>query len=142
VVALVLLAVLTLLGVTAMNTTSMEERMAANTQEGARALQLAETGLALAYADQDAYDIGGLDWTNGQVKRGEVGVGQFRYRANFVASLTPPPGSGWSASQFRVSYYHFESEAEPVAGGAPTGVAAELAGGFRQLTPAGAAETP
>nr|MCU0936636.1 PilX N-terminal domain-containing pilus assembly protein [Gammaproteobacteria bacterium] len=49
IVALILLAVLTLLGVTAMSTTSLEEKMAANTQEGTRAFQIAETGLATGF---------------------------------------------------------------------------------------------
>jgi hypothetical protein len=49
VIALILLLVLTILGVATMNTTSLEERMSANSQEVNRALQAAETGLTAAF---------------------------------------------------------------------------------------------
>jgi type IV pilus assembly protein PilX len=45
VVALILLLVLTLLGVAALRTTTLEERMAANSQERNRAFHAAESGL-------------------------------------------------------------------------------------------------
>ena len=45
IVAMIILVILTLLGVTAMNTTSLQERIASNTQEQVHAFQAAETGL-------------------------------------------------------------------------------------------------
>lgn len=45
VIALVMLLILTILGVTAMNTASLEERMAGNTQEQTHAFQAAESGV-------------------------------------------------------------------------------------------------
>ena len=56
-VAMVILVILTLLGVTVMHTTSLQERMASNTQEQVHAFQAAETGLNQAFADNLAYDL-------------------------------------------------------------------------------------
>ena len=48
VVSLILLLVMTLLGVASLNTTTLQERMASNTQEHGRAFQAAESGLTQA----------------------------------------------------------------------------------------------
>ena len=59
IVAMVILVILTLLGVTAMNTSSLEEKMASNTQEQVRTFQAAETGISQAGQDSDAFDTDG-----------------------------------------------------------------------------------
>ena len=59
VVAMIFLIVMTLLAVTGMSTTSMEERMASNSQESMKAFQAAETGLAQALDDANTYDLTG-----------------------------------------------------------------------------------
>lgn len=59
IVSMVLLIVLTLLAVASMQTTSLEEKMAANLQETTRAFQAAEVGLSQAYGDNAAYDLSG-----------------------------------------------------------------------------------
>ena len=51
IISLVLLVVLTLLGVSVMNMTQLEERMAANVQELNQSFHTAETGLSQAYSD-------------------------------------------------------------------------------------------
>lgn len=56
VIAMVILLMLTLLGVTAMNTTSLEEKMASNSQEQKQATQSADTGYSEAFADAGAYE--------------------------------------------------------------------------------------
>ena len=48
VMALVILLILTILGITAMTTSSLEEKMSGNTQEQTRALQTAESGVSQA----------------------------------------------------------------------------------------------
>lgn len=55
VMALVILLVMTILGVTIMNTASLEARMAGNTQETNRAFHAAESGLEHAYQDGAGY---------------------------------------------------------------------------------------
>lgn len=52
---LVFLAIMTLLGITNLNTNILEERMAANGQETGRALQAAEAGIAAALSDSSDY---------------------------------------------------------------------------------------
>jgi type IV pilus assembly protein PilX len=55
VMALVILLIMTILGVTVMNTASLEARMAGNTQETNRAFHAAESGLEHSYQDGAGY---------------------------------------------------------------------------------------
>lgn len=57
IVAMIFLIIMTLLAVTGMTTTSLEEKMASNSQETSRAFQAAETGLSQALADANSYDL-------------------------------------------------------------------------------------
>ena len=59
VVAMIFLIIMTLLAVSGMGATSLEERMAANSQETAKAFQAAETGLSQALSDLNSYDLTG-----------------------------------------------------------------------------------
>ena len=54
--SLVLLTIMTILAVAAMNTNTLEEKMASNTQEANRAFQASESGLFVAKNDDDSYD--------------------------------------------------------------------------------------
>jgi hypothetical protein len=53
--ALIFLVILTLLAITSMTTTTLEEKMAANTQEANRVFQASETALTRADDDDDVY---------------------------------------------------------------------------------------
>ena len=53
VTVLIMLVVITLLGVTTMTNTGMEEKMAANVQEYNRAFQAAESGISSAFKESD-----------------------------------------------------------------------------------------
>jgi hypothetical protein len=59
VVAMIFLIIMTLLAVSGMGTTSMEERMSSNSQETMKAFQSAETGLSQALANADSFDLTG-----------------------------------------------------------------------------------
>lgn len=60
IVAMIFLIIMTLLAVTGMTTTSLEEKMASNSQESTRAFQAAETGLAKALDDHlNTFDLSG-----------------------------------------------------------------------------------
>jgi len=136
IVALVLLAVLTLLGVTAMSTTSLEEKMAANTQEGNRVFQLAETGLAMAFRNGAVYDLGGATVAAQEIRLQDGSkVGQLQYRSQFDGWSPPPRNSLFSAAQFRAAHFDFQSDAETYAGGVATGIAARHHGGAYQIAP-------
>ena len=54
VVVLIMLTVMTILGITTMGNTTMEERMAANVQEYNRAFQAAESGISAHFKEADA----------------------------------------------------------------------------------------
>jgi Tfp pilus assembly protein PilX len=57
IMSLVILMILTILGITAMSTASLEEKMSGNTQEGTRAFQAAESGLNQALNTAGSLDL-------------------------------------------------------------------------------------
>lgn len=60
IVSLILLVILTMLGISAMESTKLETKMAVNTAEVNRALQIAEVGLTLPVIDTDL--LNKSDW--------------------------------------------------------------------------------
>ncbi|MBL4621304.1 MAG: hypothetical protein JKY89_02805 [Immundisolibacteraceae bacterium] len=118
IVALVLLTVLTFIAVTALNTSSMEEKMAGNTQESHRSFQTAETGLANTFADsglfvltEDAGLAGCAADAGTQLNLNDIGD----YSADGVVCTTfimwtqPPRGSGYSATSFSAAHFEMVS---------------------------------
>lgn len=115
IVALVLLVVLTLLGVSTMNSTQLEEKMAANSQLATRAFHAAETGLTEAFNTDAAWDISGVyretvstaaETDGGEIKAGQVGI-----TTTFLGFAPPPPGSLYSATSFQSANFDFQSDA-------------------------------
>jgi type IV pilus assembly protein PilX len=119
--ALVMLVILTLLGLSSISTTTMEERMAANNQEILRAFQAASSGLAMVFDDEDAFATNNTEETDGTGsdpfdKNANVGAtgGGNPYAATTVynsiyrQSTAPPRGSGWDSN---FAYYHFNLSA-------------------------------
>ena len=134
IVGLILLAVLTLLGLTGMSTTSLEEKMAANAQEGTRAFQIAETGLASAFAEELAWDLDGYDSPLQAVKLADnTQVGQFQYWTRFNG--WSPPRQPYSAVHFHAAHFDFRSEGPTFAGGAASDIQARHHGGVYQIAP-------
>ncbi len=116
VVSLIMLLILTLLGISALNTTSMEEKMATNSQSINRAFQAAEAGIDAAYADSDSFNLS-ADITNkvsiiaDSNNDGDItDAGDYSAGANTTASYlratNPPVGSLYSSSLF--SAFHFD----------------------------------
>ena len=90
IISMIFLIIMTLLAVTGMNTSSMEEKMASNSQEATRAFQAAETGLAQAFDDVLSYDITGTY----VVAPGEMFTGSdlsTDYRTDFLNFSSAPP---------------------------------------------------
>lgn len=118
--ALIMLVILTLLGLSSINTTTMEERMAANTQDITRAFQAASTGLAQVFNDEDAFSTTNTLVADGTVddpydKSASVGgSGADAYGAStefnsvYRQMTVPPRGSGWDATY---GFYHFDLSA-------------------------------
>lgn len=91
VVAMILLLVLTLLGVTALNTTSVEERMAYNSQEMTRAFQAAETGLSYGFLDRVVIEGQGKYSEETAPLRMGVTNAAANYTNVFLGAVTVPP---------------------------------------------------
>jgi hypothetical protein len=109
IVAMILLVVLTLLGVTAMNTTSLQERIASNTQEQVHAFQAAETGLNQAFTDNLAFDITST-YTGGATPTTFAGAADSAsYEPTFLGFSPPPPGSLYSATSFQAAHFNFRA---------------------------------
>lgn len=127
--ALVMLVLLTMLGLANMGTTTMEERMAANTQANNRVFQAASTGIEIVYADEAAFDTRLTEDTDGTASdtyadpadatkdKYDTSVGGSgsdaydavaTYNSVFTQSTTPPRGSGWDSS---FAYYYFNLSA-------------------------------
>ncbi len=107
VVSLVMLVVLTLLGVSVMNITQLEERMASNSQEMAQAFQSAETGLSQGFNDANAWnpattlDVPSINVSNANR------TNTTSYAVEFLASTNPP--SGYDVSQYQRAHFDFRS---------------------------------
>jgi Tfp pilus assembly protein PilV len=130
IVAMILLVVLTLLGVTAMNTTSLQERIASNTQEQVHAFQAAETGLNQAFADNSAYDITST-YTGGATPTTFAGTADSAsYAPTFLGFSPPPPGSLYSATSFQAAHFNFRAT-----GTSETNISIILNGGAYQIAP-------
>jgi Tfp pilus assembly protein PilX len=136
VVSLVLLVVLTLLGVSVMNMTRLEERMASNSQELMQAFQSAETGLSQAYANSAVWnpavptDVADTDIPT-ELPAGIARNGTSSYQVEFLTATGPPPG--YDVAQFQTANFDFRSE-----GKAQSGFSSVLhGGGFRVFRAAG-----
>ncbi len=120
VTALVMMTIMTLLAITSMSTNTLEEKMAANSQEVNRAFQTAETGLARILADDNAFDTANSVDDNGTPFNRADDVydyvitdtvvathysAQTRYTAEYRQQTPPKRGSGWDTS---MSFYHFD----------------------------------
>ena len=115
VISLVLLVTLTLLGVAAMNTSQLEEKMAANTQESTRAFQAAETGISEAFADPNAWNTAStyvaiVGTADGPGDTDANPDAQTALSTTFIGWSPPPPESLYSATSFQAAHFDFQSE--------------------------------
>ena len=131
IVSLILLVVMTLLGVSSMNSTSLEEKMAANSQVTTRAFQTAETGLSIAFNDNNAYDLSGsYDPASSTVSTTSDTVD---LEGDFKGWSPPPSGSLYSATSFQAAHFEFTSLGS--VGGGGNRVSTTLRGGAYQIAP-------
>jgi type II secretory pathway pseudopilin PulG len=93
VVAIVILLILTILGITAMSTSSLQEKMSGNIQEQTRAFQAAESGLTTAFTATGVFDVA-VETTKPYIFGNTNAEVKTKYR-----QTTPPlRGSGYSIS--------------------------------------------
>ena len=138
--ALIMLVLMTMLGLSTLTTSTLEERMASNSQEVNRAFQAASTGLQLVFNDENAFDTtltvaadGTADDTYDVTDTSIGGSGSYAYNASttynsvFRQSTKPPRGSGWDSTY---AYYHFDLSA---IGSTDSGASSSLHAGAYQV---------
>lgn len=134
IISLILLVVLTLLGVSVMNMTQLEERMASNAQEVVQAFQSAETGLSQAYDDPNVWNPSAPQPPVADTTPIPSGIGRVDkagYEVEFIVVTGPPPG--YDVAQYQTSHFDFRST-----GTSNSGFSTELhGGGFRVSRNAG-----
>ena len=135
IVSLILLAVLTLLGLSTMSTTSLEEKMAANTQESTRAFQIAETGLARAFGTKTLSEVSPLPEVGRERLDGRGLVGNVTYAIRQNGEYLPPLGSLFSATRFRSQHFDVESTGETRSGGESNRIRSVHHAGAYQIIP-------
>ncbi len=125
VMSLVILLVLTIIGVAAMRTSALEERMAGNIQEATHAFQAAESGLNRSLNTGGALSLSGKttnNWT--------FGNGQAQVDVEFKEFSPPKRGSGYSATSFDAA--NFDQASTGTGGG---GAKSSLHRGVAQIVP-------
>ena len=105
--ALVFLVILTMLALGSMSTSTLEERMAANSQEINRAFQTAESGLEIAFDDANSFSINNTEanpYTGSVTDFGSYDA-DTNYQVAFRQATAPKRGSGWDSNY---ALYHFD----------------------------------
>lgn len=119
IMALVILLVLTILGISAMDTSSLQAVMARNTQDTHRAFEAAESGLAKAMNTAGSFDL-----YNPVTNNFDFGSGSYKAQATvtteFLAFSPPKRGSGYSAINFDSANFDQKSTGEVAATSART----------------------
>lgn len=127
--SMVILLILTIIGITALGTTSLEQKMAVNIQEANRAFEAAESGLTRMFNAAGSYNL--YSALNDTFTFGSGGEGgKAVVQAQFLGWSDPPRGSGYSAVRF--SSAHFDSNSQ---GNAGSGASVTLHQGAYQITP-------
>lgn len=116
VTSLVILLILTIIGIAAMRTSSLEERMAGNVQDATYAFEAAESGLNKALNE-----AGSLSLTTEVTKNYTFGSAQAETKTKFKEFAPPKRGSGYSATNFDSANFD-QNSTGTMGGGARTTV--------------------
>ena len=103
VTSLMILFVLTLVGVSAMQSSTLEEKMSGNLRNTNIAFQAAESCLTTAFASPDSFSLNTSDGPSGTIGTGHT-IGSFKVTNAFNSFTTPLRGSGYSALSFRQAH--------------------------------------
>jgi len=120
IMSLVILIILTILGISAMGTASLEEKMSGNTQETTRAFEAAESGLIQALATAGALDLNQKDKTCAATPKLSFNYSAMNASASVCTAFndfTPPKrGSGFGSS-FEAANFNQGSSGLTIVGG-------------------------
>lgn len=106
IMSLVILLILTILGVTAMSTASLEEKMSGNIQEGTRGFEVAESGLQKGFLDSAQFVISGTAVTTAYPP---INGRKAEVTTTYLQEGSPPRGLGFSTDQ---KAYHFQQQSK------------------------------
>ena len=113
--ALVFLVIMTMLALSSMQTNTLEEKMAANTQEINRAFQAADTAAEMTVADKDALNTRYVESANGSGNSNDyvatvtLGTGGPTATSDSVfLQETIPIRSAEASAQNVTAYHHFQ----------------------------------
>ena len=107
VLSLVILLILTILGVTALGTSSLEEKMAGSMQEVTYAFQAAESGVDSALGTPGVLNLNGTTTNTFSYDSGKSGSANVV--TSFIEFSSPKRGSGYS-TQYRSANFSLNSK--------------------------------
>jgi Tfp pilus assembly protein PilX len=131
-IALVVLLILTIIGVSALVSTALEGMMAGNIQEQNRALQAAETGIDVAFTTGDAYKITQTKTGSASSSFKANAKASYAYTNTFTTYTKPPRSQAQQYSATHFSAAHFQTVS---VGTANIGANVTLTQGLYQITP-------
>lgn len=109
IVSLVVLVALTVLGLSAMNTTQLETNLAFSSQESVKAFQAAETALSIAIEDGAMWNTAGAEKTDEAIAGG-YDIANYKSQSAGIHAL-PDNGPLWSAKFGGAQGAYFDFEA-------------------------------
>jgi len=110
-VSLVLLLVMTIIGISSLNTTALEEKMSVNIQEDTRAFEAAESGAAVGLTGGVTFDVYNTTPVNFT-----FGTTQATVEPEFQGWSPPKRGEGYSAVNFQAANFDMKSSGTAAAG--------------------------
>lgn len=127
VMSMVILLILTILGIAAMGTASLEEKMSGNTQESTRAFEAAESGLTEALNTAGSLQLSGSS-SNSFTYSGMNATADVS--TQFIQFSSPKRGSGYSNKNFQSANFDQSST-----GRTGVGAKAVVHQGIAQIVP-------
>jgi hypothetical protein len=131
IMSMVILMILTILGITAMGTASLEEKMSGNVQEATRAFQAAESGLSQSF-NSAAYELTGFTTNNYTYDSGKSGSATVK--TEFI-QFTTPRRSAKASSAVNFEAANFNQESTGTTGVTAINAKAVINQGVAQLVP-------
>ena len=129
--ALVVLIMLTLLAISTLSTSTMEERMAANSQELNRAFQIADTGLARIFDNPDALNTVTTFTATDTIATGYTTTYNTEFRQDVPIGRTSNLAQMWEAGKYSKYYFDLDSTSTT-----PANISTTLDGGSFQISKA------
>ena len=115
IMSLMILLILTIIGITAMRTSTLQEKMSANIQESTRVFEVAESGLKESLSKQGTFDLYG-----GTTNTFTYGGGSTSVATNYLQMSPPKRGSGYSSVDYDGANFDQTSTATGMAGSKAT----------------------